>query len=94
MYILKDSGVDFCSSLTYKEFAKKINNTYEDYNLENIERVLENMLKNQYAKSKLNVYEQKDIFEFYNFLVDRYEEKNKGLDKFRKCYIDNYIRKV
>jgi hypothetical protein len=26
--------------------------------------------------------------------VDRYEEKNKGLDKFRKCYIDNYIRKV
>lgn len=54
-------------------------------------------MKNNYSEDGISNEEQKQIFEFYNYLVDKYDEllgsmyKGKGISNKNK---DKYIRKV
>lgn len=94
IYILKRNNIDFKGTMNYKEYARSIHKKYSSLKLENIETIIEYILKNQYSNSKLDIKEENDIIEFYNYLVSEYVEQYKGFRRIKECYVNNYIRKV
>ena len=52
------------------------------------------ILKDKFSQRGIDDIEEKEITEFYNYIVDKYIENLKGIEKVKELSVKNYIRKV
>lgn len=96
--ILSKFDIVFNSEVTYEEFAKIIVDKFPEYSFDKIDTIIRFILKDSYSENGITDDEQKQIIDFYNFIVDKYDEKIKTTNKAKKINNDKkreaYIRKV
>ena len=96
--ILSKFDIVFNSEVTYEEFAKIIVDKFPEYSFDKIDTIIRFILKDSYSENGITDDEQKQIIDFYNFIVDKYDEKIKTTNKAKKINNDkrreSYIRKV
>ena len=93
-YLLAKNNIIFDNQTTYAEFIDKIGKIYPEYSLEKIDYVINFILKDNYSEEGINDDEKKEIIDFYNYVVELYENKTKSSSNKGKISDKRYVKKI
>ena len=93
-YILFKNNIVFTSDTTYEEFVQMIEEKYPEYDNKKINAAIKFILKENYSESGISDEETKEIISFYNYIVDKYEEKINNSDGKKEAREKKYIKKI
>ena len=93
-YILFKNNIVFTSDTTYEEFVQMIEEKYPEYDNKKINAVIKFILKENYSELGISDEETREIISFYNYIVDKYEEKINNSNSKKEVREKKYIKKI